>query len=295
MSSGVAGAEPRLRGEANVKKAELIDMACAAKGWLQAQRIHEVAPAYGVLAGWALLGMPSVRMDHSLAADLLLTEPPSMPKMPWLTFLIEVPNGLITVGRYDVTMVLASASPGRIGWLIFCGQGQETIAGFSVPEDGNESEPRNDEERVIRLVDTLVKNVCIAATSPGKVGPGGSLVYAPSKSKKRKLQGDALSSDQYVLGRPVHLRLDDRTDEEKKSMLAAVRNYLATGERKVGVSHVRRGHWANEIAPGASRVRGEDGRWHFGTERVRRFRPPTLVNPGQPMAVRPHVLSVSRG
>jgi hypothetical protein len=141
------------------------------------------------LAAWADRVFPVVRLSHSLASQLILTEPPREEELqaPWSVFLVEVPNGFVSIGRHEVSHVLVTHQGDRFLREVYFADTEVSIlqrnrfgedaCGIEVAGDTSYRTDITIDEtnRAFEVLDTLVANICWAGTSPGKGGPGGTL------------------------------------------------------------------------------------------------------------------------
>ena len=265
------------------------------ENFMLAMKVPEVQRSILFAARWAHFAFPVVQLQgHRYAAALMSTQPaPDEPKLPWPTFLLEVPLGLITtigqdgteqpieavfVSRYaklgsdDIAArwhVQAIAIDGtslhrwdvRFEELFVKGGDLPTID--SNPAFQMQYDARDD--RVWWLLARLLANTCIAMSDPNEVHELGR----GKKSGGPTVPGNPDTSKIYRVGHAVEV--DCRP---------AVQEYLY-GIRRSGptVRFVVRGHWRDQAC--GSRL----------SERRQKWIEPYWKGPGDgAINVRPHVL-----
>src|SRR5208337_2814669 len=75
------------------------------ENFMLSMKVPEIQRSIVLAARWAHFAFPVVQLQgHKYAAALMSTQPrPDEPKLPWPTFLLEVPLGLVTTVGVDGT------------------------------------------------------------------------------------------------------------------------------------------------------------------------------------------------
>jgi hypothetical protein len=219
-------------------------------------------------ARWAQYAFPVVQLHgHKYAAALMSTQPQDVePMLPWPTFLLEVPLGLVTTvddlgieQPIEAAFVSRQVHDGKAMWhmqMIAIGgtslhrwdiDFKDLFAhGKDLPTiDSNpafQMQYENRDDRVWWLMARLLANVCVVMSDPDEV-------HELSRGKRSGLSptpGNPDTSKIYRVGHPVDV--DCRQ---------AVSEYIS-GERRSGptVRFVVRGHWRDQACgPGLSERR----------------------------------------
>ena len=257
------------------------------------------------LARWAANGYPQIVMGHRYAAALLATnigaDVLELVKPPWNGFVIEVPNGLLTLWHPDlakrvpVTRILvaqhANQHGGEHAWMYVAmtdtvmtlwrfGVATADLLPPTLDQDMFKDDPTNLEiddadRRVQALVGRLIVNVCLAMSDPDLVKKIGPAHKRYAESLKRRTEPEPATRT-FELGRPV------RVDYRKE--IAA---YVEGGP---GARRAVNKQWL---------VAGHYKRQHHGPKNALVkviWREPYWCGPEDaPIAVRPHVLGRDGG
>lgn len=234
--------------------------------YLPDQQIIQMAAAR-----WVDQGLPTIQMGHKFASLLMATtiEKTDLSEVPipWESFLIDIPSGLLSVENegkmYEVRHVLVQHQTtmhksGPTWTYIAITDSNVTLWQHGLPmdqlvKDFNQGEidwsdysfgyHTNDrDERVNLLIGRLIVGVCLTLSGkdrPKKIG------------KSHKYKGDIRTASEpmhrvFQIGRP--LKLDCRQ---------GISDYLEGTGRKVNVQTLVRGHWKQQpCGPG-----GKDRKW----------------------------------
>lgn len=203
---------------------------------------------FHALAAWAQCGLQSVRMSHTYAAALMATSPMATEiRLPWPTFEIRVPDGLIATEQYGQALSLLVSTCFidvslyiRVGCSLggFYAHALEGPLSALCNEDIEECvredcafPPRGDDNvRAGLLIRRLVANVCLDLAAHH-----ANAVRETPRALKMDHRGNPVARG-LVIGRP--LEIDCRQ---------AVRDYVS-GARSTSPKCVTlvRGHWRNQ-------------------------------------------------
>lgn len=220
---------------------------------------------------WAKTGRNVINLTHSLAAALMLTEPPKMAegetlKLPWPVFAISVPSGIIPVLHHDkqewadlIWVYSFLGNHRELGpstpffrWMVEKRSMQVWRDRYPYkieePEDEKvyslfpgEPVPGKEDDLSLTAALRLIRNLCswIEATN--------SLSGPASVSKKRKKSRKSTESPR---PRTWNLGQGFKLQSELRAMAAEVAlgrtNYAPEGWR-VRVRHIVSGHWKMQI------------------------------------------------
>lgn len=205
--------------------------------------------SFCALGSWAHCGLQSVRMPHTYAAALMATSPAGISlRLPWPTFEIRIPGGLLNTEQYgepQSVLVTSNCVGASLYMRIACSGGGFYAHALEGPLDSLCDEGieecvleesgfppyGTDTQRVGLLLRRLVANVChdIAAHHT-------AVASAAPSSLRLDHHGVALPRG-FAIGEP--LKLDCRQ---------SIRDYVA-GERSRSPKCITlvRGHWRNQV------------------------------------------------
>ncbi|MDC3958528.1 hypothetical protein KEG38_32025 [Polyangium jinanense] len=210
------------------------------------------------LPRWAQCGYPEIQLPETYAAALLATtvteEVLACVRPPFRVFLIEVPNGLLTIdteqGPSPVRVVLVHHEPKSEKWAYAAWTASPACLwrfGVTTAQLLPPSLPEHDltemsifpmtvterDERVAALIGRLIVNTCLAMSDPARVR-----APAPAGPRGRRRKADARRGGEvprtmiFRVGKPL-----------EKDFRPAVRDYLEGRKRNLSVQTLVAGHW----------------------------------------------------
>ena len=210
------------------------------------------------LPRWAQCGYPEIQLPETYAAALLATtvteEVLACVRPPFRVFLIEVPNGLLSIdteqGQSPVRVILVHHEPKSEKWAYAAWTASPACLwrfGVTTAQLLPPSLPEHDltemsifpmtvterDERVAALVGRLIVNTCLAMSDPARVR-----APAPAGPRGRGRKADARRGGEvprtmiFRVGKPL-----------EKDFGPAVRDYLEGRKRNLSVQTLVAGHW----------------------------------------------------
>jgi len=210
------------------------------------------------LPRWAQCGYPEIQLPETYAAALLATtvteEVLACVRAPFRVFLIEVPNGLLTIdteqGPSPVRVILVHHEPRHEKWAYAAWTASPACLwrfGVTTAQLLPPSLPEHDltelsifpmtvterDERVAALIGRLIINTCLAMSDPARVR-----APAPAGPRGRRRKADARRGGEvprtmiFRVGKPL-----------EKDFRPAVRDYLDGRKRNLSVQTLVAGHW----------------------------------------------------
>jgi hypothetical protein len=209
----------------------------------------EIIDSLFFAADWYDCGLPRIAMSHRLAATLMLTRVPreiaGALTLPWQTFVVDVPSGLLMSGslhdRRPITRLLVTR-PGATSRLHIIEVSDTAIGaaikGFTLadaddlPEDVRFEGTEWPEIHARRYIQTTLRLVLGAVLEMDTYRPTGPRMPRIDDVTVRRTPRGAPEPRTFVLTRTV--RLDTR---------ATLREYLTGTGRGTSVQTLVRGHW----------------------------------------------------
>lgn len=205
-------------------------------------------------SAWYDNGMPTVQLGHKLAASLMLTNTPSSViddiKLPFKSFMIEVPDGLITVdvdgNNENIKSIIVSEHINQNG-NCFCyvalGTGSlnywsvnETIVKLLEDDSTISSDIgpldftiEDNDKRPLLMIRRLIAGVCLYINGGGDVKHIG---------KSHSWNGD--------FSKPPEKRVFRMTQTVKDNFTEVVKDYISGKGNKLTVQSIVSGHWKRQ-------------------------------------------------
>lgn len=220
---------------------------------------------------WAKTGRNVINLTHSLAAALMLTDPPKMAegealKLPWPAFAISVPSGIVPVLHHDkqewADLIWVYSYIGRhrrlgesipfFRWMVERKSMQvwRDRYPYSIeePEDEivyslfpGEAVPGKEDDLSLTAALRLIRNLCSWIEAMGSLSGDA----APSKKKKKGKRKAAFPRPRtWNLGEGFKLRPELRA---MASEVALGRTKYAPEGWSVRVRHIVSGHWKMQM------------------------------------------------
>ncbi len=239
----------RIHGLKDGERASLIDEIMGKTG-SDAEKLA-IAMELSIAAGWYSSGRQSVQLSHTLAASLIATDTPEdPPPLPWPSFELQVPSGLLATSKEQIHSIVMAPLPSYL-----CVEGSQPLHALLMLWDQRESygvfdatTPQadvnkvsfenealaNDPEgiRVFLMARRLFFNTCFALAAHRS---GGEDPQFCTNTKKTKA---GINTHVLTPTRPLALRL--------KEVVQEVRSYIRGERSEVRVSTLVRGHWRNQ-------------------------------------------------
>lgn len=194
---------------------------------------------------WRESSYARLEVSHKLAASLCLTDVPDEVEVraPWQAWSLVVPDGLLNIARVWMRGLEPIVALKRDGTALLLGDAriaEEELLEFVQARDEDFQQRHEDDfyprlekldERVLAMLDSLVKGCCLALRSPEAFEKKRSL-----SRKKRRCVAPDFDQARYMLSAPVKIDL-------REHVRTLLRNGHGVGPK---VQFLVRGHWRNQ-------------------------------------------------